>query len=145
MTDTGLKELAALTQLQTLDLSQTSVTDAGLHELAGLKELIRLILSETRVTDAGLTELAGLQQLQTLELSFTKMTDAGLKEFAGPHPVGNFEARPYECSGRGFEGPGRTAAPARTGSVENEGDGRGPEATGVAEISCTTWTLASQR
>ena len=59
MTDAGLKELAGLTSLQTLNLSATRVTDAGLKELAddelaiadpfqqpadrrGLKELARM-------------------------------------------------------------------------------------------------------
>ena len=57
MTDAGLKELAPLTQLRTLDLNETGVTDAGLKELAPLTQLRTLDLSETGVTDAGLKEL----------------------------------------------------------------------------------------
>jgi len=57
VTDAGLKELASLTQLQTLDLDNTKVTDAGLKELAGLKQLRELHLSGTKVTDAGVQEL----------------------------------------------------------------------------------------
>ena len=39
MTDAGLKELAGLKSLQTLNLTNTQVTDAGLKELAELKSL----------------------------------------------------------------------------------------------------------
>ncbi|HEV3080227.1 MAG TPA: hypothetical protein VGY66_10625 [Gemmataceae bacterium] len=59
MTDAGLKELAGLKNLQTLELAGTAVTDTGLKELAGLKSLQRLNLTYTRVTDKGLKELAG--------------------------------------------------------------------------------------
>src|SRR5665213_3331243 len=79
----GLKNLADLKGLQTLNLWDTKVTDAGLKELAGLKGLQTLNLADTKVTDAGLKELAGLKGLQTLDLSYTKVTDAGLKELAG--------------------------------------------------------------
>ena len=44
MTDAGLKELAALKNLTTLDLSETRVTGAGLKELAALKNLTTLNL-----------------------------------------------------------------------------------------------------
>ena len=57
MTDAGLKELAALKNLTTFDISATKVTDAGLKELATLKNLTTLDLSQTQVTDAGLKEL----------------------------------------------------------------------------------------
>ena len=83
VTDAGLKELAGLKSLQTLDLPVTQVTDAGLKELAGLKSLQTLNLANTKVTDAGLKELAGLKSLQALHLYHTKVTDAGLKELAG--------------------------------------------------------------
>jgi internalin A len=83
VTDAGLKELADLESLQTLDLGITQVTGAGLKDLAGLKSLQTLDLGGTKVTDAGLKELAGLKSLQTLDLGGTKVTNAGLKELTG--------------------------------------------------------------
>ena len=83
VTDAGLKELAGLTQLQTLGLWSTQVTDAGLKELAGLTQMQGLYLIQTQVTDAGLKELARLTQLRSLDLRDTQVTDAGLKELAG--------------------------------------------------------------
>jgi len=82
VTDAGLKNLAPLTQLQTLDLRETEVTDAGLTNLAPLTQLQTLYLN-TKVTDAGLKDLAPLTQLQTLDLSYAMgVTDAGLKDLA---------------------------------------------------------------
>ena len=63
-----------------LSLRYTEVTDAGLKELAGLKSLQTLDLYHTEVTDAGLKELAGLKSLQALDLGETKVTDAGVHE-----------------------------------------------------------------
>ena len=78
MTDKGLKELAGLKSLTSLDLYGTQVTDAGLKELAGLSSLQTLNLGGTKVTDAGLKELAGLKNLATLYLP-NGLTDAGLR------------------------------------------------------------------
>ena len=78
--DEHVKELIALKQLQTLDLSQTEVTDAGIKDVASLQQLRTLNLRRTAVTDAGLKELTGLQQLRSLDLTGTAVTDAGLKE-----------------------------------------------------------------
>jgi hypothetical protein len=52
--DEHLKDLAALENLQTLDLYDTKVTDTGLKEVARLRRLRWLEISSTRVTDAGL-------------------------------------------------------------------------------------------
>jgi hypothetical protein len=58
VTDTGLKELAEMKGLQTLDLHNTlKVTDAGLKDLAGLQGLQTLDLRYTQVTDAGVADL----------------------------------------------------------------------------------------
>jgi internalin A len=45
----GLKELAGLKSLQSLELSNTQVTDAGLKELAELKSLLSLKPSEVNL------------------------------------------------------------------------------------------------
>src|SRR5262245_37902199 len=65
-----------------LRLSFTPVDDAGLKEVAKLRSLHTLQLGDTKVTDAGLKELAGLKSLDTLDLYGTEVTDAGLKQLA---------------------------------------------------------------
>jgi Leucine-rich repeat (LRR) protein len=85
--DMGLKLVAGLKSLQSLDLGATKVTDAGLKELAELRSLHTLSLSNTQVTDAGLKELAGLKNLQTLFLQGTKATDAAVSELRKALPA----------------------------------------------------------
>ena len=82
VTDAGLKEVAALKGLRSLDLGYIKVTDAGLKELADLKGLQTLNLIGTQVTDTGLKQLSEVNGLQDLNLSLTRTTDAGLKELA---------------------------------------------------------------
>ena len=55
--DAGLKQLAGLKALQTLSLSNTSVTDEGLKSLSGLKALKSLDLIGTSVTEDGVAKL----------------------------------------------------------------------------------------
>ncbi len=80
--DEGLKELAGLKSLQSLNLPSTQVTDAGLKSLADLRSLHSFAINGTAVTDAGLKELAALKNLQLLSLGGTAVTEAGLKELA---------------------------------------------------------------
>jgi hypothetical protein len=83
VTNTGLKQLAALKRLKSLKLNNCKgVTDAGLVELAALKELKELVISRTKVTDAGLKDLAALKGLKELDLTDTAVTGDCLKELA---------------------------------------------------------------
>jgi len=61
----------------------TNVTDEGLRELATLKNLTTLDLRRTKVTGEGLKELATLKNLTTFS-DITKVTGEGLKELATP-------------------------------------------------------------
>jgi internalin A len=97
VTDDGLKALASLTHLQTLDLGQNNyVTDAGLEHLAPLKGLLNLGLDRTGVTDAGLTALSAMEKLESLDLGGNRVTDAGLKLLAG---VPNLRSLNLNCTG----------------------------------------------
>jgi Leucine-rich repeat (LRR) protein len=78
VTDTGLKCLKGLSQLETLRLARTQITDIGLETLEEMSELRELGLSQTQITDAGVRHLKGLRQLKYLALDGTKVTDAGL-------------------------------------------------------------------
>jgi internalin A len=82
-TDAGLKDVGRITTLKFLDLSSApNVTNEGVKHLAGLQELHTLDLSYTKVTEAGLKDLAGLKALRRLNLHGVKMTPAGFKELA---------------------------------------------------------------
>ena len=53
VTDSGLRQLARLTELESLSLGRTRVTDAGIRELVSLRQLKYLLLRETNVTVRG--------------------------------------------------------------------------------------------
>ena len=80
-TDLGLKHyLAAISPPSYLNLSRWKITDVGLKEVAKLQQLTSLNLPG-QITDAGLKEVAKLQQLRELDLP-SQITNAGLKEMA---------------------------------------------------------------
>lgn len=72
-----------LTNLRSLDLTDSEVTDAGLEHLKGLSGLSSLYLKGTQITDAGLEHLAELASLEVLFLADTQITDAGLEHLKG--------------------------------------------------------------
>src|SRR5262245_50183699 len=53
ITDAGLKEIAKMTRILSLDLGKSKITDTGLKELAPLTKLSELHITNTAVTDAG--------------------------------------------------------------------------------------------
>lgn len=109
-TGVGLKELSAITSLQSLQLSyilgapdemrrvedgleglsaladleelvlKAPLDDAGLRQAAKLKGLRALHLANNAVTDAGLAELKSLTKLRRLSLWHMRVTDAGVAE-----------------------------------------------------------------
>jgi hypothetical protein len=107
--DAGPKELAGLTNLQALDLSDTAVTGPGLKALAGLKRLRTLALRGTPVTDAGLKELAGLESLQELDLTDSRVKGAapGLRELAGLKQLRTLWISQKQLGQSLFESPSR--------------------------------------
>lgn len=77
--DTSLVFIGKLTGLKSLNLGDAQVTNAGLKALAGLKNLETLDLGFTKdVGDAGLALLVKLPNLKVLGLGGTKVTDAGI-------------------------------------------------------------------
>lgn len=57
ITNDGLRSVAQLRGLGSLDISGTQVTDEGLQHLTSVKSLWRIIRKNTRITDRGLAEL----------------------------------------------------------------------------------------
>ena len=71
------------------------ITDARLLHLKGLTNLKTLDLTETQVTDAGLVHLKGLTNLQTLRLhrNNKKITDADIAELKKALPKCRIQLR----------------------------------------------------
>ena len=76
--DATIAQVGRLTELDSLFLSQSSVSGSGLAHIKGLTNLSSLDLFGTGVNDAGLAHLEGLTALSTLELRATQVTDNGL-------------------------------------------------------------------
>lgn len=84
VTDSDLKQIAALPKLARLDLALTRIGDHGLKNLgaaAGLREL-NLYYAE-QITDEGVAGIKGLRELRILNLRGTKITDTTLEHLAG--------------------------------------------------------------
>ena len=82
ITDEGLGALAGLSKLTDLDLYGTKISDAGMGHLAALPNLKRLNLQGAGITDAGLDPILKLTQLEELNLYRTMITNAGLEKLA---------------------------------------------------------------
>jgi hypothetical protein len=78
ITDSGVKMLTGLTNLQDLDLNTSRVTDNGLKDLSTLPNLKRLALSGTRITDDGIATLATFKSLESVNLTLTQITKEGV-------------------------------------------------------------------
>jgi Leucine-rich repeat (LRR) protein len=77
VTDNGVQQLRALTNIKELDLSSTSVGDAGMSEVATLPKLERLVVGDTNVTDLGVGSIVKLPALKVLDLSGSRISDKG--------------------------------------------------------------------
>ncbi len=83
VTDSGLRNLAKLRYIETLDLSFLSITDTQLSYLKSLTALRDLGLRNSQLTDdAPIEELTRLTALQTLDLSDVSLTGQGLEKLA---------------------------------------------------------------
>jgi len=84
ITDDGLQHLAALTALEDLDLSDIELTGRGLDALRALPRLRRLNLEGTRIREFGLGNLVGVPALEHLRISDGEVADVVGDEFLTP-------------------------------------------------------------
>ena len=73
--------MAKLQQLTSLGLGENNITDVGIKEVAKLKKLTSLDLAFClKITDVSLKEVAKLKKLKALFLDETQVTKAGLAQ-----------------------------------------------------------------
>ena len=82
ITDSDLSALPDLPGLQRLDLSGTAVTGPGLRHLGRAPLLRTIVLAETPVSDEAISYLVSLAELERVVLDGTRITDAGLSHLA---------------------------------------------------------------
>jgi Leucine-rich repeat (LRR) protein len=72
------RNLAALANLEVLDLVYCPINDEGLQQMQGLTKLRRLLLRDAVISDSGIANLGGLVNLEQLDLGGTRIGDAGI-------------------------------------------------------------------
>lgn len=75
--DSSMKWVAQMKQLQTLSLEETNVTAVGLRALTGCARLSQLTLKATSIQDPDMQSLQGLN-LEALQLDCPRVTENGL-------------------------------------------------------------------
>jgi uncharacterized protein YjbI with pentapeptide repeats len=84
VTDTDLRKLNQLTDLNYLNLSLTRVTDQGMQELKNLRGIVELNLYFAEyVTDEGLAAIKEWKKLKRLNVHGTKVSDTSLEHISG--------------------------------------------------------------
>ena len=92
LTADGLRHLARLPRLRSLDLGGCSVGNEGMAALGAPASLERIVLSGTRVTDAGVAHLAGCDALRAVHLSGTRTGDGAIRALAGKPALHDFRS-----------------------------------------------------
>jgi hypothetical protein len=82
ITNSGVQQLAKLSQLAVVDLSGTAITDQAAESLGAMQRVRTLILSNTKLGDAGIQQLTALRSLEILDVSGTSMTSDGVAAIA---------------------------------------------------------------
>ena len=78
-TDKGVQRIAALKNLESLELARSRVSDESMQAIASLPNLRRLNLDYTNVSDKGVAVLAKAQpKLEVLRLDSANITDAAI-------------------------------------------------------------------
>jgi Leucine-rich repeat (LRR) protein len=78
----AISKIAALSEVQAIDLSETDICDSDLTCLSLMPALKELSLAGTRITDKGISELLPAAQLESLTLSGTQVSDTGMATVA---------------------------------------------------------------
>jgi len=82
LSNSELREIGQLTQLEELDLPTVHNTDDAWTSLVPLQSLRELNAKNARVTDEGLAHLKKIRSLETLVLNGDSLTDEGLRHIS---------------------------------------------------------------
>lgn len=92
LTDEGLRSLARMPRLSTLDASGCGIGDRALEIMPELRSVERLELAGTRITDAGVAHLRGCSRLEYVNLSGTATGDGAVEALAGIPALSHFKS-----------------------------------------------------
>lgn len=77
--DEGMRHIAKLTDLESLDVLNLNLTDSGINALGTLQKLVTLRIKSTGIIDESLEMIANLPRLEHLDISGSDVTDEGLR------------------------------------------------------------------
>ncbi|MFO0883423.1 MAG: leucine-rich repeat protein [Pirellulales bacterium] len=80
VTEVGLQNLAKLTGLKELQMTQARLTPGGYAAIGNATSLEKLVLDNSDINDNTLGSLKGLIHLKSLNLETTQISDAGLAQ-----------------------------------------------------------------
>lgn len=88
ITDSACESLGKMSQLKSLQLKKSgfekqAISNAGMMQLKALSQLESLNLYGNKISDAGLAEVTGLTRLKSLNLSLLAISDTGLTHQIG--------------------------------------------------------------
>jgi hypothetical protein len=92
ITDEGLRNLARLPRLRTLQLGGAPIGDRALETLGRVGSLETLGLAWTRITDAGVAHLAGCDRLRVVDLTGTATGDGAIRALRGKPALRHFRS-----------------------------------------------------
>jgi hypothetical protein len=92
VTDDGLRHLARLPRLRTLQLNGAPIGDRALEALGRIGSLETLGLAWTRITNAGVSHLAGCERLRLVDLSGTATGDGAIRALRGMPALRHFRS-----------------------------------------------------
>lgn len=98
-----LEPLAALKQLDWLQLSQNPIDDDGMKHVAAIGAITTLMLDGTQITDRGLETICRIGTLMDLDLAGTKVTDAGLAHLRELKQLVHVDLRDTQVTGTGID------------------------------------------
>lgn len=90
VTDEGMKHLAKISTLRSLNLTETDITDEGIRNLKPLRELTNLNLTRTKITNDGARALKSFRHLRNVDLENTKVTAQCFQTLIKMKSLGSF-------------------------------------------------------
>jgi len=103
LSDTGLKHLENLTNLEDINLSGNHlISDEGLKSLSQMNNLSHLNLNGTKISDKGMQLISQLKKLDELNLSSTKISDEGLKNLPQMYRLSHLNLSNTKISNKGI-------------------------------------------
>ncbi len=105
--DEGLKHIARIRQLETLNVRNSQISDDGLSPLQGFPDLRCIFLYSRHITRRSLPTFASLPKLEELYLYDSDLTDADVKDLLREKPslkVGNYRSSSRRTSPKNSPG-----------------------------------------